>query len=49
MSYLDKNKELHVDFIFVDEVYKIDNSYIIDNESKENERDIAYRMSLFLV
>lgn len=47
LSYLDKNKELEVDFIFVDEVYKIDNSYIIDDESKENERDIAYRMSLF--
>ncbi|WP_276964391.1 DEAD/DEAH box helicase [Chryseobacterium sp.] len=47
LSYLDKNKELKVDFIFVDEVYKIDNSYIIDDESKENERDIAYRMSLF--
>lgn len=47
LSYLDKNKELIVDFIFVDEVYKIDNSYIIDDESKENERDIAYRMSLF--
>jgi len=47
LSYIDKNKEIHVDFIFVDEVYKIDNSYIIDDESKENERDIAYRMSLF--
>lgn len=47
LSYLDKNKDLEVDFIFVDEVYKIDNSYIIDDESKENERDIAYRMSLF--
>jgi hypothetical protein len=47
LSYLDKNKELEVDFIFVDEVYKIDNSYIIDDESIENERDIAYRMSLF--
>lgn len=47
LSFLDKNKELEVDFIFVDEVYKIDNSYIIDDESKENERDIAYRMSLF--
>lgn len=47
LSFLDKNKELEVDFIFVDEVYKIDNSYIIDDESRENERDIAYRMSLF--
>jgi hypothetical protein len=48
LSYLDKNKDVTIDFIFVDEVYKIDNSYIIDEESEENERDIAYRMSLFL-
>lgn len=47
LSFLDKNSELKFDFIFVDEVYKIDNSYIIDEESIENERDIAYRMSLF--
>lgn len=47
LSFLDKNKEINIDFIFVDEVYKIDNSYIIDDESKENERDIAYRMALF--
>lgn len=47
LSFLDKNQEIDIDFIFVDEVYKIDNSYIIDDESKENERDIAYRMSLF--
>lgn len=47
LSFLDKNIEVEVDFIFIDEIYKIDNSYIIDGESKENERDIAYRMSLF--
>lgn len=47
LSFLDKDKAIEIDFIFVDEVYKIDNSFIIDNESQENERDIAYRMSLF--
>jgi hypothetical protein len=48
LSFLDKKTiGLSIDFIFVDEVYKIDNGYIIDNESKENERDVAYRMSIF--
>jgi hypothetical protein len=48
LSFLDKNLDtLILDFIFVDEVYKIDNGYIIDNEAKENERDIAYRMAIF--
>ena len=47
LSFLDKNHDVQLDFIFIDEVYKIDNGYIIDNEAKENERDVAYRMSLF--
>jgi len=48
LSFLDKNiKSINLDFIFVDEVYKIDNGYIIDNEAKENERDVAYRMAIF--
>ncbi|WP_407556242.1 DEAD/DEAH box helicase [Winogradskyella sp. 4-2091] len=48
LSFLDKNNEsLDLDFIFVDEVYKIDNGYIIDDEARENERDVAYRMSIF--
>lgn len=48
LSFLDKtDNSIHIDFIFVDEVYKIDNSYIIEEEEKENERDIAYRMALF--
>ena len=48
LSFLDKNhSEPILDFIFVDEVYKIDNNYIIDNEAKENERDVAYRMAIF--
>lgn len=47
LSFLDKNNDVQLDFIFIDEVYKIDNGYIIDNETRENERDVAYRMSLF--
>lgn len=48
LSFLDKtNLDLTLDFIFVDEVYKIDNGYLIDNEAKENERDVAYRMAIF--
>ena len=47
LSFLDKNK-LFFDFIFIDEIYKIDNEYIIDNdEAKENERDTAYRVALY--
>lgn len=49
LSFLDKpiSNQIGIDFIFVDEIYKIDNSYIIDEESLENERDVAYRMSIF--
>lgn len=47
LSFLDKSYKISIDFIFVDEIYKIDNGYIIDNEVQENERDVAYRMSLF--
>ncbi|MGA1941266.1 helicase-related protein [Arcobacter sp. YIC-310] len=47
LSFLDKSN-LDFDFIFMDEIYKIDNEYIIDNEeAKENERDTAYRVALY--
>ena len=39
--------EIKFDFAFVDEVYKIDNEYIIDEEVRENERDVAYRLAVF--
>lgn len=35
------------DFVFIDEIYKIDNEYIIDDITKENERDVAYRLAAF--
>lgn len=47
LSFLDFRYDILFDFAFVDEVYKIDNEYIIDEEMKENERDIAYRVALF--
>lgn len=47
LSYIDKNPYIKFDFIFIDEIYKIDNEYIIDNETTgENERDTAYRIAL---
>ncbi len=47
LSFIDKNPNMHFDFIFIDEIYKIDNEFIIDKETTgENERDIAYRITL---
>lgn len=46
LSCLDKNKDLNLDFVFVDEVYKLDNGFIIDETPQENERDVAYRIAL---
>ncbi len=48
LSFIEKNEsKIDFDFAFVDEVYKIDNDYIIDEEVKENERDVAYRLAVF--
>lgn len=46
LSFLDKNKAVTLDFVFVDEVYKLDNDFIIDEVPQENERDVAYRIAL---
>ena len=47
LSFMDSHQSLHFDFAFIDEIYKIDNSFIIDQEtSGENERDTAYRLAL---
>ena len=47
LSFMDSHQHLHFDFAFIDEVYKIDNSFIIDQEAiGENERDTAYRLAL---
>lgn len=48
LSFIEKNDH-NFDFVFVDEVYKIDNDYIIDDSVKENERDVAYRIALYQV
>ncbi|WP_302979421.1 helicase-related protein [Paraprevotella clara] len=47
LSFLDKNDRINLDFVFVDEVYKLDNGFIIDETPQENERDVAYRIALF--
>lgn len=47
LSFMDSHQHLHFDFSFIDEIYKIDNSFILDSEtSGENERDTAYRLAL---
>lgn len=46
LSFIEKNSNLiSFDFVFIDEAYKIDNEYLLDEEAKENERDVAYRMA----
>ena len=48
LSFIEKRTdEIEFDFAFIDEVYKIDNEYIIDEEVRENERDVAYRLAVF--
>ena len=47
LSFIDKQNRQNFDFIFIDEVYKIDNEFIIDKETTgESERDVAYRIAL---
>lgn len=52
LSFLDKNvNKIKTDFVFVDEVYKIDNEYMDNDldEIKEHDRDLAYRMAIYYV
>lgn len=49
LSFLDFYGEITFNFAFVDEVYKIDNEYLKEEEIIENERDIAYRIALFYI
>ncbi len=47
LSFMDSHAQVHFDFAFIDEIYKIDNSFIIDQGQEiENERDTAYRLAL---
>jgi hypothetical protein len=48
LSFIEtRQTDITFDFVFIDEIYKIDNDFIIDEESRENERDIAYRMATY--
>ncbi len=50
LSFKEKNPSTIIfNFAFIDEVYKIDNEYILDEEVRENERDVAYRLSVFML
>ena len=46
LSFTDK-QNIKFDFIFVDEIYKIDNEFILDEKAQENERDTAYRVATY--
>lgn len=48
LSFIENRQtNISFDFVFIDEIYKIDNDFIIDEESRENERDVAYRMATY--
>lgn len=48
LSFIEKRTDqIDFDFAFIDEIYKIDNEYIIDEEVRVNERDVAYRLAVF--
>lgn len=48
LSFMEKGtNQIDFDFAFIDEIYKMDNEYIIDEEVRENERDVAYRLAVF--
>lgn len=48
LSFMEKGtNRIDFNFAFIDEVYKMDNEYIIDEEVRENERDVAYRLAVF--
>lgn len=46
LSFIEQTDKLQFEFAFMDEVYKIDNGFIIDDKESENERDTAYRIAL---
>lgn len=35
LSFIDKNDNFNIDFVFVDEIYKIDNEYLTNDEKKK--------------
>lgn len=49
LSFVEKKHQasVDIDFAFVDEVYKIDGEYILDDQVIEDERDVSYRMAIF--
>lgn len=48
LSFLDKNQipSDYINYVFIDEAYKLDNEFLQEDERKENERDVAYRIAI---
>ncbi|MBI9008472.1 MAG: DEAD/DEAH box helicase family protein [Tenericutes bacterium] len=49
MTFIDKNPGYRYDFVFMDELYKIDNEFLSNDENfeiTENNRDISFRIAL---
>ena len=49
LSFSDRHPDMQFDFVFVDEVYKLDNNFVINEEKKESERDVIYRIALHIL
>lgn len=50
MSFIDKNPNITFEYVFMDEIYKLDNFVIRENETKiENDRDLSFRITLEIV
>ena len=49
LSYMEKRRTyINFDFVFIDEIYKIDNTSIIQEaEASEDERDVSYRIAAY--
>lgn len=48
LSFLDQSSiPIVFDFCLIDEAYKLDNQYLEEGEMAENERDTAYRLSIY--
>ena len=50
LSFLDLNPTFSFDLCFMDEIYKIDNQFVVDAENVcENERDVSFRVALHYI
>lgn len=47
LQLLNEFPDLHIDFFFMDEIYKIDNSFKTEDGTEEDERDKVFRVVLY--